>query len=160
MEHLRTRLRDLLLLLLEAIDARQEGARAGLREIREMAEAAGFAEQDMQDLLDWLHDRWEPAAGQPAWLATRFVGRASAGSLRQMGSGEDELLTPEAFGYLLDLVRTGQITTEQMETLIQFAQLVPDGPLNPDDLDALMDRVVFATRHAHAAETGRRDRAH
>lgn len=160
MEHLRTRLRELLLLLLEAIDARQEGGGMGLREIREMSAAAGFAEQDMQDLLNWLHDRWEPAAGEPAWLATRLVGQASAGSLRQMGPREDELLTPGAFGYLLDLVRTGQITAEQMETLIQFAQLVPDGPLTTGDLDSLMDRVVFAPRNAHAAETGRRDRAH
>ena len=160
MEHLRTRLRDLLLLLLEAIDARQEGAESGTREIHEMIAGAGFGEQDMRELLGWLQARWEPAMGEPAWLATRQVNRASAGALRLMSPHEDDLLTPEAFGYLLDLVRTDQITAEQMESLIQFAQLAPDGPLTVHEVDALMDRVVFVPGDDHATATGRFDRAH
>ena len=44
---------------------------------------------------------------------------------------------------LLRLVRTRQITAEQMESMIQFAQLAPEGPLSPGDLTPLLDRVVF-----------------
>ena len=160
MEHLSPRLRDLLLLLLEAIDARQEGRGAGLREIHEMVSAAGFGEEEVEGLLTWLHARWEPGDGEPAWLAARQLGQASARALRQPGQREDELLTPEAFGYLLELVRTRQISWEQMETLIQFAQLSPDGPLTARQLDPLVDRVVLAQEDEGRAVPGRFDRIH
>jgi uncharacterized protein Smg (DUF494 family) len=160
MEHLSPRLRDLLLLLLEAIDARQEGTGTGLREIHEMVAAAGFGEQEVEDLLTWLHARWEPAAGQAVWLAAQQFAQASPGSLRLMGPREDELLTPEAFGYLLELVRTRQISWEQMETLIQFAQLSPDGPLTAQQLEPLVDRVVLVPEDERRAPSGRFDRIH
>jgi uncharacterized protein Smg (DUF494 family) len=160
MEHLSTRLRELLLLLLEAMDARQESESAGVREIHQMVAAAGFGEQEVEDLLHWLRSRWEPEPGETAWLTTRQVAQASVGALRQLGAREDELLTPEAFGYLLGLVRERQITAEQMETLIQFAQLSPDAPLTTAHLDELVDRVVLAPEHHPATAAGRIERTH
>jgi hypothetical protein len=161
MEHLRDRLRNLLLLLLEALDGRRDGPDVGPAEMREMVAAAGYGDEDMLELLDWLRSRWEPDAAGEAWLSTRLVGRASEVALRQMGQREDELLTPAAFGYLLDLVRTGQITAEQMESLIQFAQLAPEGPLAPADLATLVDRVVFAAPSGWGVtDPGRAGRAH
>ena len=148
------------MLLLEAIDARQEGAQAGASEIQEMVAAAGFGEKDMQELLGWLQSRWEPAMGEPAWLATRQVNRVSDSALRQMSPDEDDLLTPDAFGYLLDLVRTRQITAEQMESLIQFAQLAPDGPLTVVEIESLMERVVFAPVDGRTVAAGHFGRAH
>jgi len=146
MEHLRYRLRKLLLLLLEAVDPRREGDAISAGDLPQVITAAGYGPQDLADLLAALHGRWEPQRGGEVWLAARQCARASRRALRQMGDREDELLTVPAFGYLLGLVRTGQITAEQMETLIQFAQLVPDGPLTPHDLSPLLDRVVFAER--------------
>ncbi len=159
MEHLRTRLRDLLLLLLEALDASQEGRGDSAREIQEMTAAAGYGEQDLQELLTWLQSRWEPVSDGTAWLTSRQFGPAGAQTLRQAGAREDELLRPEAFGYLLELVRTGQITAEQMESLIQFAQLAPGGPLSRPEVDALLDRVVFEAADRTPAP-GRSDQVH
>ena len=143
MEHLRERLRNLLLLLLEAIDARQEGQAMLPDDLREMISAAGYGEQEMSELMSLLNGRWAASSEEEAWLSSRQLGRASRHSLRQMGPGEDELITVPAFGYLLDLVRTEQLTAEQMESLIQFAQLAPSGPLTTRDLSQLVDRVVF-----------------
>ena len=161
MEHLRNRLRNLLELLLEALDTRQEVSNYGSDEMQEMIAAAGYRDADMQELLAWLQNRWEPALGQSAWLSSRLVNRAGGQTLRQLGQREDELLTPGAFGYLLDLVRTGQISAEQMESLIQFAQLAPEGPLTVGELTSLMDRVVFAEPAGRGPTVfGRSDRVH
>ncbi len=160
MEHLRNRLRDLLLLLLEALDTRQDGPVSDPEDVRQLIAAAGYGEQEMQDLLTWLQDRQRSDDTEETWLSARLVARAGHKTLRQMGSREDELLTVPAFGYLLDLVRTSQITAEQMESMIQFAQLVPDGPLTPEDLSMLLDRVVFAERHTGPDRIGHANRVH
>ena len=105
--------------------------------------AAGYDEDDLQELLTWLQGRWQPGDGAPSWLSSRQVGQASDDALRLPGQREDEILQPAAFGYLLSLVRTGQITSDQMESLIQYAQLAPGGPLSVSDVSLLIDRVVL-----------------
>ena len=152
MEHLRHRLRDLLLLLIESLVDDDDQAGAGGQELRALLSAAGLGDEDLHDLLAWVGDpTGHDGLLDDAWLAARRYGAASDGALRQMGQDEDELLTVGAFDYLLRLVRTGQITAEQMEALIQFAQLAPGGPLTAGDLTPLLDRVVFAGRPGGSA---------
>jgi uncharacterized protein Smg (DUF494 family) len=147
MEHLRHRLRDLLLLLLDSLGEDGDQSDTGRDELRALLTGAGLATEDLHDLLAWLSTAAsDEELSDEAWLTARRYARASAGALRQMGQREDELLTVPAFDYLLRLVRTGQISAEQMESLIQFAQLAPGGPLSPGELTPLLDRVVFADR--------------
>jgi len=154
MEHLRHRLSDLLLLLLGTLETQQEGQALQPAEILKLVSGAGYQAQDLQDLWDWLQDRRD-AAERPQWLSSQQVGRASRRALRQMGPREDEAVTVPAFGYLLELVRTGQITAEQMESLIQFAQLVPDGPLSSRELCLLWERIMVGERATGASGPGR-----
>ncbi len=85
---------------------------------------------------------------------------ASRTAVRLQAEPERDVLSVPAFGYLTTLVRTGQITAAQMETLIQFAQRLAESPLAPGDLDPLLDHIVFAHRAGplrwHAAEGGTR----
>ncbi|MBD3221117.1 DUF494 family protein [bacterium] len=142
MEHLRTRLRRLLLLLLDALENREDEHRVSSADLRELMRAVGLDDDDLEELLQWSGQRSLIEPGE-AWLSANLVNRASDSALRLMGQREDELVTVAAFGYLLRLVRTRQITAEQMESMMQFAQLVPEGPLSPGDLSPLLDRVVF-----------------
>jgi len=160
MEHLRTRLRHLLLLLLDALEDRDEEQALSVADLRELLGGAGLAEDELSELLHWFHDR-NAHLGDESWLSAQRVELASDQALRQMGSEEDSLLTVPAFGYLLKLVRTRQISAEQMEMLIQFAQLVPDGPLGLEDLPPLLDRVVFTDQPGSSPAYGiGSDRAH
>ncbi|MEZ4388724.1 MAG: hypothetical protein R3D98_14370 [Candidatus Krumholzibacteriia bacterium] len=156
MEHLRTRLQHLLLLLLDALEGQDEAAALTVADLRELLTGAGLDDRDLADLWRRFHDR-ELGGGGETWLAARQLGLASRRSLRLMGEREDELLTVQAFGYLIGLVNARQISAEQMESLIQYAQLAPDAPLGPQDLAPLLDRVVFADR---APVVRRTDRAH
>jgi hypothetical protein len=139
------------MLLLEVLAMPREEHEAGGEELRALIAGAGLEEEDLHDLLTWLGARDTDGELGEAWLSARRYARASEGSLRLMGQREDELLTVPAFDYLLRLVRTGQITSDQMESLIQFAQIAPGGPLTPGDLTPLLDRVVFSDRRDDSA---------
>jgi hypothetical protein len=86
--------------------------------------------------------------------------RPGRGTVRLQAELEREVLTVPAFGYLVNLVRTGQISAEQMESLIQFAHQLAGNPLDPADLAPLLEHVVFARGHRgqpwRAAENGER----
>lgn len=160
MEHLTTRLRRLLRLLREALEQQDDVQAITSADLRELMRSVGLADEELDELLALTATR-APVATREAWLTASMFDQASEAALRQMGANEDQLVTVAAFDYLLRLVRTGQITPEQMESLLQFAQLVPEGPLEPRDLTPLLDRVVFRDSEAGwAAESDHFGRAH
>jgi uncharacterized protein Smg (DUF494 family) len=157
METRRDDLRNLLLYLLEALD--QEDAGASGEALADLADEHGLESLDIGALLEWIESRWpvgdvlgfavEPPCQRPSW-----------GTVRLQAELEREVLTVPAFGYLVDLVRTGQISAEQMESLIQFAQQLVSSPLAPADLAPLLEHIVFARGRRgqpwRAAENGER----
>lgn len=159
MEHLRTRLKHLLLLLLDALERGDKDQVLTVADMRALLGAADLDDDDLSELLHWFHDRSLGDLGE-SWLAARRLDLASDQSLRLMGQREDEVLTVPAFGYLIGLVNARQISAEQMESLIQYAQLAPDAPLGPEDLAPLLDRVVFAERSPEAPVARGSERAH
>jgi len=62
---------------------------------------------------------------------------------RHFSPVEQTSLTPEARGYLLSLVRSEQITRDQMELMIQYVSLYWDVPVGITDVSDLLDQVVF-----------------
>lgn len=143
MEHLNRRLRRLLQILLGVLDSPSPPASLLPGEFVALLSGAGYGEQDLQDLWRWLRGRWEPTAEGPAWLSSRLAAKAHSQSLRSLGMREDDLLTVPAFGYLLELVRSRQISAEQMEALIQLSQLVPGGPLSAQDIAQMLEQVML-----------------
>lgn len=154
MDHLRYRLGRLLLLLMGTLDSRREELDLAPDEVMTLLEGAGYGEQDLQDLWQWLHGRWAPAEGRPAWLSSSLYAEASSQSLRLMGTSDQDAVSVPAFGYLLELARTEQITGEQMEALLQFAQLVPGGPLSTGEVTRLLERVVAGERGGWYGDAG------
>jgi uncharacterized protein Smg (DUF494 family) len=155
METRRDDLRNLLLYLLEALD--QEGA--GGDALAELADEHGLESLDIGALLEWIESRW-PVGDTLGFGLEPPCQRPGRGTVRLQAELEREVLTVPAFGYLMDLVRTGQISAEQMESLIQFAQQLVSSPLAPADLAPLLDHIVFARGHRgqpwRAAENGER----
>jgi len=158
-EHLRTRLKHLLLLLLDALERGDDDQILTVADLRALLGAADLDDDELAELLHSFHDRHLGDLGE-SWLAARRLDLASDQALRLMGPREDEVLTVRAFGYLMGLVNARQISAEQMESLIQYAQLAPDAPLGPEDLAPLLDRVVFADRTSDAHVARGTDRAH
>ncbi len=89
-------------------------------------------------LVDLLHD-----AGFGD-LVMRYAGEPVCGGHRLFDAAEQEILTPAARGYLLELSRRREITPQQMELVIQYAALSLSAPLDREFLAALIDRLVLS----------------
>jgi uncharacterized protein Smg (DUF494 family) len=141
MESRRDDLRNLLLYLLAALD--QEAAGADGDALADLADQHGLESLDIAALLEWIESRW-PVGDGVAFGLEPSCQQPGQGTVRLQAELEREVLTVPAFGYLMDLVRTGQISAEQMESLIQFAHQLASNPLAPGDLAPLLEHVVFA----------------
>lgn len=86
--------------------------------------------------------------------------RETEAGLRHFSAREQELLTPAARGYLLNLTRSRQLGRVPMELIIQYVSLFWEAPVDIGDLEDLLDQVVFGLPPADlddpAAWTGRR----
>lgn len=142
METVRERLKQLLMILLEAIETGEEPGRLDRGLFADRIGQAGYDVAEIGGILDWLEDHWLAAARAEARDLPEAP--AAAGGLRAFGENEQQFLTPEAFGRLLDLRRNGQITAQQMESLIHYASLVSETPVDRSELEQLLDRLLFS----------------
>lgn len=132
-------LRRLLHFLLDALAAEEAGADS----LAELAHDQGVADLDIGALLAWIESRWPGGGIYDGDLDPPCL-RPGRGTVRLQAEQEREVLTVPAFGYLMDLVRTEQISAQQMESLIQFAHQVAGDPLDTADLAPLLEHVVFS----------------
>ncbi len=68
----------------------------------------------------------------------------SATGIRHFNQAEEDILSPNARGYLLELSRTGRIDQSQMELIIQFASMTMMGPVTKNMLTDVVDNLIFS----------------
>ena len=142
MESERDRLKHLLIILLEAISVTPASGELRAQAIQEKVTAAGLDEADVNGLLDWIESHWQTAA-PAAWPREFLPDAPSAETFRVFGDHDGEALTPEALGFLIELLNGGQITRLQLEALIQYASFIAVRPLERDDLEPVIEQVLF-----------------
>lgn len=141
MEHERDRFRHLLIILLEALAASPESAEVQVR-IQDEVAAAGFDEDDVNGLLDWIEAQWDPVAPRP-WTPARVSTSPGEGTFRHFGAEDASNLSGASLGYLLKLLTDKQIDRSQLEELLQYASYLSVRPIEPDDLDGILEQVLF-----------------
>ncbi len=142
MEHERDRLKHLLLILLEALAADPESSGDLQVRIQDEAAAAGLDESDVDGLLDWIESQWEPQ-GMEAWTQGAPADAPSGGTFRHFGVEDAAHLSGASLGYLLRLLESGQISRSQLESLLQYASYLSVRPIEPEDLDGILEQVIF-----------------
>ncbi len=147
----RDRLKHLLIILLEALSLSGEEPNALRAGIREKASAAGLGEDDFNGLMNWLDDQWQ-SADQRDWNNDQQPEEPSSGAFRYFGSMEWDYLSPQGMGYLYELLNSGQITRAQLEALMQYSSFIAIKPLDPYDLETVLEQVLF--RPAEPGMTG------
>lgn len=148
MEQERDRLKHLLIILLEALSRSPEEGRSLPLRIHEQAEAAGLDEADVNGLLDWIESHWQPD-GQPDWGDEDLPDAPSSGAFRYFGENDSECLSGAGLGYLLKLLNGGQINRAQLEALVQYASFMAVRPLEPEELDSILEQVIFRPGRPH-----------
>ena len=141
MEYERDRLKHLLIILLEALAASPESGDVQIRILDETA-AAGLDEDDVNGLLDWIEAQWDPAATRP-WTPARVSTSPGEGTFRHFGSEDSANLSGASLGYLLRLLTEKQIDRSQLEELLQYASYLSVRPIEPMDLDGILEQVLF-----------------
>ena len=136
----RERFRNLLVLLLEAMMGPDGIAQLDGNQLREIAIAAGFDARDAAEIVAWLAESGY-AGGVTASTTTYDGGEASDGA-RILTDAERAFIDPEAFGYLLGLGHTGQITAGQREYILHLVSDAAIEPLGIDDVDEILDQVL------------------
>ena len=112
------------------------------------AEAAGLDEADVNGLLDWIESHWQPD-GQPDWGDEDLPDAPSPGAFRYFGENDSECLSGAGLGYLLKLLNGGQINRAQLEALVQYASFMAVRPLEPEELDSILEQVIFRPGRPH-----------
>lgn len=145
MENERDRLKHLLVILLEALSVAPDNGELRSQAIQDRVSAAGLDEADVNGLLDWIEAQWQPA-DRTAWQDELMPDVPSGESFRIFTEVDSESLAPAALGFLIDLVDRGQISRNQMEAVIQYASFVAISPLERDDLESVIEQVLFRSR--------------
>lgn len=134
--------KHLLVLLLEALSGGAEVSAARLGRLRERLAASGLEEEDVHALLDWIEEHLLPDPRQD-WPRDPMPDAPSENTFRLFGEMEDEYLTRDGLGLLIDLFNTGQIDRAQMEALLQYSSHIAFRPLTPYDLEPILEQVLF-----------------
>ncbi|MBU8869834.1 MAG: DUF494 domain-containing protein [Gemmatimonadales bacterium] len=141
----RDRLKDLLVILLEEITMSPGGGERNAQAIQDKVVAAGLDEADVNGLLDWIESHWHPG-DLGVWSREFLPDSPSAGAFRVFGEGENSYLTADALGFLIELLNNEQINRMQMEALMQYAAFIAIRPLEKDDLESVIEQVLFRPR--------------
>ena len=145
MEQERDRLKHLLIILLEALSTPRGGSGAPASRIQDKAEKAGLDDEDMNELLDWIESQWRWAEN-PGPSREPLPESPSPGAFRLYGEAEREYLTGEALAWLIGLQDRAQIDQAQLEALLQYASLIAMRPLEVEDLEVVIEQVLFRPR--------------
>ena len=142
MDQDRNRLKALMILIIEALHGASGGPASVKSRLQEKVEQAGFEEEDMHDLLDWIEAQWNWSE-RPTWTREPLPEAPSRSAFRLWGEAEQEYLTKDALAWLIGLQDRAQIDKAQLEALLQYASFIAMRPLEVADLEMVIEQVLF-----------------
>lgn len=101
-------------------------------------ESKGYTEVEISTAFSWLFDRLREGTDARA----NFVNDGH-GSFRVLHNAEQHVITPEAFGFLLQLQQLHIVTGSELEMIIERAMLSGFDRLNPSDIHDIVASVLF-----------------
>ncbi|MFH1008160.1 MAG: DUF494 family protein [Candidatus Latescibacterota bacterium] len=100
----------------------------------------GYTENEINTAFSWLAERLR---GQSTAISSDEEMKEGVQGHRMLHEVERLILTPKAFGYLIQLRELGLIDAYQMETIIERAMLMGSKNVAQDDIKALAASVLF-----------------
>ena len=103
-------------------------------------ETKGYTEAEISTAFSWLFDRLRSGAD-----ARPIFSEGKEDSFRVLHHAEQHVITPEAFGFLLQLQQLNIVTGTELEMIIERAMLSGFDRLNPSDIHDIVASVLFDT---------------
>lgn len=132
------RILEIVVYLMSHLNDRQDGL-SSLDEMSTDLRSMGFTDNEISSAYSWLLKHFENYPGNFAISSDK----ADIRSVRILSDLERKLISPEAYGYLLQLKQLGLITIEQMEMILDRATLFDSDPLDISDIKILASATLF-----------------
>ena len=132
------RLVEILIFLMQEIQHNRKGMDQldGLsKELREQ----GYTENEINAAFSWLFERIE-AQKDDVFLKDQGAGE---GSFRVLHEVEKMVLSPKAYGYILQLRELGLITQAEMEQIIERAMMLGVPQIDIEDVKSIVASIFF-----------------
>ncbi|MCB2199161.1 DUF494 domain-containing protein [bacterium] len=115
--------------------------RIALDDIEEMSDelkGQGYTDSEINAAFDWVYDRVDGVDPSEIVYRSGFTTH----SFRVLHPAERAVLSPEAYGQLIEMQALGMLDMEDMERLIDRA-LAIGGPMSSQDLRTLVHSYLF-----------------
>lgn len=101
----------------------------------------GYTEQEINTAFYWLYHRFDWDSKAPPYLLD--IHDPADTSHRVLHSLEQSYVTPEAFGYLLQLKHLKLITSKEMEEIIERLLILDIQPSGVEDVKSIVQSMLF-----------------
>jgi uncharacterized protein Smg (DUF494 family) len=101
-------------------------------------EKKGYTQSEISTAFSWLVDRLNFTSG-----TTQISAAYRSGSFRILDGAEKHAISPEAFGYLIQLRELNVISEIELELIIERSILSGFERLNPSEMQSVVASVLF-----------------
>ena len=144
------RLVEILIFLMQEIQHNRKGMDQldGLsKELREQ----GYTENEINAAFSWLFERIE-AQKDDVFLKDQGAGESSFRVLHEV---EKMVLSPKAYGYILQLRELGLITQAEMEQIIERAMMLGVPQIDIEDVKSIVASIFFNGEDSEFPQLGK-----
>lgn len=106
----------------------------------------GYTATEISTAFSWLIDRME--FGDQAVEHDEI---AQSESFRVLHDAEAEVITPDAFGYLIQMQQLGLITNEHLEMVLERSMLLGGRKVSDSELKSIIASVIFNSDSMNAS---------
>lgn len=119
-----------------------------LNEFSENLVFNGYNENDIAEAIGWLLDRLSIANTRPSEVA-----RQQDHSVRILSDHERMQISPDVYGYLLNLRANRIITPPQMEKIIDYCMMMGGRLVTEEDVNEILVAILFENQARKSNQT-------
>ncbi len=108
----------------------------------------GYNKSEISAAYSWLIQKYD--SGE---ILSEKTSRNNKPAPRVLHPSERMQISPEVYGYLLELYYLGIIDAARMERLIEYAVFRPDGTAEPSDIREWVAGIIFENEYPGSSST-------
>lgn len=129
---------EIVVYLMNQLNDRQ-GTMVSIDEMSADLRSMGFTDNEISSAYSWLLKHFEDYPHSFA-IKGKEIGKRS---VRILSETERKIISPQAYGYLLQLRHLGLLTAEQMEMILDRCMLFGGGPVDTEEMKVLASTAMF-----------------
>lgn len=117
-----------------------QGALSNFDEMSADLKSMGYTDNEISSAYTWLLKHFEDYPESFSFRDDRIKGNRS---VRVLSEQEKKVVSPESYGYLMQLRHLGLLTTEQLEMILDRISLFGSDPVDIDEIKLMASAAMF-----------------